>query len=218
MVRKERLCEESGGLAITTSVSTPGSGGGSGTRRRGKVLEKAVLDAALDQLRTVGYIGLSMEGVAAAAGTGKAALYRRWANRDELVAAALSSVLPDPAELRLGVSVKEDLLALLRCIRDAIALTHGTVFQVVRSEAATAGGLMHAVVGQRVMDPCGDLTLEVLRRGIAQGELRPGMDAALVATVGPAMIVHYVVNQGPSVPDDHLLAIVDEVLMPLVSR
>ncbi|MEV4559135.1 TetR-like C-terminal domain-containing protein [Kitasatospora sp. NPDC049285] len=181
------------------------------------MLEKAVLDAALDQLRTVGYAGLTMEGVAAAAGTGKAALYRRWANRDELVAAALGSVLPDPAELRLGGSVRDDLLTLLGCIRDAISLTHGTVFQVVRSEAAGAGGLMHTVVGRRVMDPCDARIAEVLARGVRSGQLRPGADSELVATVGPAMIVHYVVHQAPTVPDAHLRSIVDEVLMPLVS-
>jgi AcrR family transcriptional regulator len=48
------------------------------TRRRGQILEHAIFDAVLDQLQTVGYTGLTMEGVAACAHTGKAALYRRW--------------------------------------------------------------------------------------------------------------------------------------------
>ncbi|MEV0643071.1 TetR/AcrR family transcriptional regulator [Streptomyces sp. NPDC050619] len=190
----------------------------SGTRRRGKVLEQAILDATIEQLRTVGYVGLSMEGVAAVAGTGKAALYRRWSNREELVGAALSSVLPDPTAIPLSGDTSADLLALLRCMRDAIAVTHGTVFQVVRSEAAeAAGGMMHVVVGQRVMDPCHELIRDVLRAGVEAGRLRPDADSRMIATVGPAMIVHYVVHTGPTVPDDYLVSIVDEVLRPLTS-
>jgi AcrR family transcriptional regulator len=193
-------------------------GGTTGTRRRGKVLEKAILDATIEQLRTVGYVGLTMEGVAAEAGTGKAALYRRWANRDELVTAALAAVLPDPTTIELGGEVRDDLLGLLRCVRDAIALTHGTVFQIVRSEAAeAAGGMMHAVVGERVMDPSHELILKVLRDGVRAGTLRPGAASPMVATVGTAMLVHYVVHEGPTVPDDYLLSIVDDILVPLTA-
>jgi AcrR family transcriptional regulator len=54
-------------------------------RRRGQTLEHAIFDAVLDQLQTVGYVGLTMEGVAAAAHTGKAALYRRWPRKEDLV-------------------------------------------------------------------------------------------------------------------------------------
>ena len=39
-------------------------------RRRGPVLEQAILEAALEQLSTVGWNGLTMEGVAAGARTG----------------------------------------------------------------------------------------------------------------------------------------------------
>ena len=48
------------------------------TRRRGKELEDALYDATLAELAAVGYGGLTMEGIAARARTGKAALYRRW--------------------------------------------------------------------------------------------------------------------------------------------
>lgn len=58
------------------------------SRRRGAVLEHAILDAALEQLSTVGWNGLTMEGVAAGAQTGKAAVYRRWPSKEDLVADA----------------------------------------------------------------------------------------------------------------------------------
>src|ERR671937_754114 len=56
------------------------------TRRRGAALEAAILDATWTELAAVGYERLSMEGVAARAGTSKAVLYRRWPNRADLLA------------------------------------------------------------------------------------------------------------------------------------
>jgi AcrR family transcriptional regulator len=200
-----------------SEASNPASARLPGTRRRGKELENAILDAALRELASSGYSGLTMGGIAAAAGTGKAALYRRWTSLDELVADALRIALPDPGAIKLTGDTPADLLALLGCIRDAIACSHGPVFQAVRAEAAEAGGTMHSVVGERVLDPCLVLLHEVLERGVKAGELRTGADTSLVATVGPAMIVHYVVNIAPVPPDNYLESVVEQILVPLTA-
>jgi AcrR family transcriptional regulator len=91
-------------------------------RRRGEQLEAALLDAAWDELVDIGFAGLTMESVAARAQTGIAVLYRRWANKDELVLAAIEHyrvvrpiALPDTGTLR------DDLLALMAAISDARA-------------------------------------------------------------------------------------------------
>lgn len=65
-----------------------------GTRRRGEILEEAIMNATLDELDQTGYAHLTMEKVANRAGTNKAVLYRRWANKYELVIAALHKRLP----------------------------------------------------------------------------------------------------------------------------
>ena len=71
-------------------------------RRRGKELEDALYDATLAELAAVGYGGLTMEGIAARARTGKAALYRRWTSKHDLVQAALLYALPPVPEPRIG--------------------------------------------------------------------------------------------------------------------
>ena len=81
------------------------------TRRRGKQLEDALYDAALAELAAVGYGGLTMEGIAARARTGKAALYRRWSSKHDLVQAALLYALPPLPEPRSDRSARENLLA-----------------------------------------------------------------------------------------------------------
>lgn len=65
-----------------------------GTRRRGELLEEAILHATMDELAEIGYSHLTMESAAARAGTNKAVLYRRWANKSELVIAAIRNYLP----------------------------------------------------------------------------------------------------------------------------
>jgi AcrR family transcriptional regulator len=59
------------------------------TRRRGATLEHAILDAAWEEIAAAGYHQATMGSVAARAGTNKAALYRRWPNRTELLTAAI---------------------------------------------------------------------------------------------------------------------------------
>ncbi len=74
------------------------------SRRRGEVLERALCSATLAELIAVGYGRLTMEGIAARAQTGKAAPYRRWASKHDLVQAALQYAVPPPPEPRPGRS------------------------------------------------------------------------------------------------------------------
>jgi AcrR family transcriptional regulator len=188
-----------------------------GTRRRGEALRRSIFDATLELLRTVGYARLTMEGVATAAGTGKAALYRRWRDREDLVTDALRNALPDPHDILLTGDTRDDIVALLGCVRDTADLSMDAAYQVVKREATMDSGL-GTIVQVRVLDPCRALVTGVLRRGIESGELRAEAAGRHVADVGPAMLIHYTVTLGPPVPDTYIAAVVDEVIMPLVRR
>jgi hypothetical protein len=74
------------------------------------------------------------------------------------------------------------------------------------------------MVRQRVLDPGHELMLDVLRRGVASGELRPGAANPRLATTGPAMLIHYAVTESHEVPDDFLVSVVDEVILPATRR
>ncbi|NUS10342.1 MAG: TetR/AcrR family transcriptional regulator [Streptomyces sp.] len=202
-----------------TANARPGTRGPVRTRRRGDDLRNAILDAALRELAATGYGRLTMEGVAAAAGTGKAALYRRWPNKDELVTDALRTVLPDLSELRLDGPLRDDLLALLLGMRDAMNIGNGAVFQTVKQEGGEgAFGKVFAMMQQRVLYACRDAVLGVLRRGAAAGEVCPSAVNTALATAGPAMLIHFAVTEECEVPDDYVVSIVDDVLMPAAVR
>jgi AcrR family transcriptional regulator len=67
-------------------------------RPRSPRVDAAILDTALHQLRSGGYGELSMEQVAAAAGVGKATIYRRYRNKADLASAALARITADEFE------------------------------------------------------------------------------------------------------------------------
>ena len=86
-----------------------------GTRRRGEILEEAIMNATLDELDQTGYAHLTMEKVADRAGTNKAVLYRRWANKYELVIAALHKRLPKiTGEIPNTGNLRDDVYAYLQ--------------------------------------------------------------------------------------------------------
>lgn len=86
-----------------------------GRRRHGAELEDALLQAAWDEVTSVGYANLTMEGVAARAHTSKAVLYRRWPGRAALILAAVRRrVIPITREVPDTGDLREDVLAVLR--------------------------------------------------------------------------------------------------------
>jgi len=91
-------------------------------QRRGQQLEPALLDAARDELVEVGHANLTMESAAARAHTGIAVLYRRWANKDELVLAAIAHYgHAHPIETPNTGTLRSDLLAVPTAFSNARA-------------------------------------------------------------------------------------------------
>ena len=139
------------------------------SRRRGQTLERAIYDAVLDQLQAVGYVGLTMEGVAAGAHTGKAALYRRWPRKEDLVVDALEHALPSPTDLPDHGAVREDLLDLLRRMTAMLNSPAGCAVQCLMSETErdeSFARLLH----ERVKEPRKRMFLDLLTRGAARGQ------------------------------------------------
>jgi AcrR family transcriptional regulator len=185
------------------------------TRRRGETLERAIFDAVLDQLQAVGYVGLTMEGVATRAHTGKAALYRRWPRKEDLVVDALQHALPSPTDLPDHGNVRDDLLDLLRRMTAMLNSPAGCAVQCLMSETErdeSFARLLH----ERVKEPRKRMFLDLLVRGAALGQVRPAAATQLVAEVGPALVMQRFLADGAPVPDDYVVSVVDDIVMPLL--
>jgi AcrR family transcriptional regulator len=184
------------------------------SRRRGTVLEDAILQAAWDELAAVGYADLTMENVAARANTSKAVLYRRWPSRAELVIAAmqrhgpmLSGAVPDTGSLR------GDVLALLDGVSRGVAAVGldtilGLMAEVFQN-AQLSSFLQARQAGLEAMTT-------ILERAVERGEVRPEKLTPRIVSLPVDLVRHELFATRSAVPDKVLAEIVDEIFLPLV--
>ncbi|WP_327298324.1 MULTISPECIES: TetR/AcrR family transcriptional regulator [unclassified Streptomyces] len=184
-------------------------------RRRGEELEKAILTAVLDELAEVGYAGLTMERVAVRARTGKAALYRRWPGRAELVIDACAARRLTDADLPDTGALRTDVVAVLRQLSAKFATSHGDILRGLLTEA------MHdpefaRLVRERV-GPAGPGPIQsVLLRAAARGEIEPWVPGSRRATVAVDLLRNHYLLYGAPVPEEVITEIVDDVYLPLL--
>ncbi|MFD7467381.1 TetR/AcrR family transcriptional regulator [Streptomyces tendae] len=187
------------------------------SRRRGAVLERAILEAALEQLGTVGWNGLTMEGVAAGARTGKAAVYRRWSSKEDLVADALRSGLPDFHTVPDLGSVREDLLELCRRARDAMYGRPGSALRSVIHECDTKQAeRFHDVIIKGVVEPTLKMLREVVNRGMERGEVRRDAANGYIFDAIPAMMMYRSKICASEWTDRELEEMIDQLMVPLL--
>ncbi|MEE4493158.1 TetR/AcrR family transcriptional regulator [Streptomyces sp. BE230] len=184
-------------------------------RRRGPVLERAILDAALERLSTVGWSGLTMEGVAAGAQTGKAAIYRRWPSKEDLVADALRSALPAIGDAPDYGNIREDLYQLCCGLRDAMLSKSGSALRAVLHECdADTAERFQSVILNGVIGPTTALIREVVSRGVDRGEVRADALRGLAFDVIPAMMMYRSKVCGSEWTDEDIADLIDQVAVP----
>jgi AcrR family transcriptional regulator len=184
-------------------------------RRRGEALDAAILEATLEVLAEVGYAQLTMERVAERARTGKASLYRRWPTRVELTLDAVRHAMPDADAPPDTGSLRGDLLALLRGAADQLAGPAGEALRGLLGDALGDQGRIAELrrgsrgSGRRSMQ-------EITRRAAARGEI----DAAAITPrrleVAQALLRHHFLIEGVPIPDQVIVEIVDEVVLPVL--
>ncbi|MGB8993830.1 MAG: TetR/AcrR family transcriptional regulator [Pseudonocardiaceae bacterium] len=186
-----------------------------GPRRRGDALYAAIFEATLHELTAVGYAELKIEHIANRARASKGSLYRRWSSRAELVADAVHHMLPGCCDAPDTGCVREDILGCLRGFANLLNGPSGEAVRGLMAETIRDPDLME-VVRTRFVDPGVSLFLDVLRRGAGRGEVRATALTTRIASVGPDLLrQHFLANRSP-IPDQVLLEIVDEVILPLV--
>ncbi|MET8986104.1 TetR/AcrR family transcriptional regulator [Nonomuraea wenchangensis] len=186
-------------------------------RRRGEALDAAIHRATLDELAESGYAGLTMERVAERAKAGKASLYRRWPSRLELVAEAVRTVLPTPESVPDTGELRGDLIAMLGQAVRALSGPAGEALRGLLGEALSSGSQLGAMrrtsqgMGRKAME-------EVVRRAVERGEVDPGVVTPRRLDAGHALLRHHFLFNGTPIPDELVVQIVDEVLVPLFER
>ena len=155
-------------------------------RPREQRVDAAVADAVRELLAREGYAGTTIERVAARAGVGRGAVYRRWRSKAEMVFATVVQSAELPAPVDSG-TLEGDLVALA----ERIAELTGTD----QAQAALAGLAAELAGDPRLAGALQEplfaaerrYVAMILERAHARAELGPGADPELVRRllVGP---------------------------------
>ncbi|GGO41299.1 TetR/AcrR family transcriptional regulator [Deinococcus humi] len=187
-------------------------------RRRGAVLEQAILRAAAAELLTAGYANFNMDQVARRAGTNKNALYRRWPGRAALAFAAYRHLAAEQFTPPDTGNLRENILTIMRSANQHWASPLGEVLRGLLAGLPEDPEVLKQLQA-RGAEGGAELFMAVLERAVAQGEARPEALRPRVAGVALALLRHeYLMRGVAEVPDDVLMEIVDEVYLPLVRR
>ncbi|MBU1138190.1 MAG: TetR/AcrR family transcriptional regulator [Proteobacteria bacterium] len=149
--------------------------------RRSKRAHEAILAATLELIEQRGYLGLSIEGIAACAGVGKQTIYRWWPTKAALVIEAYSQKSTDYLQSPDTGSVKNDLEVLLTAIFTRISAppsSHVITGLVAESQNnPELAAQFHRVFlkGRR------ELVIELIEKGITRGEVNPEIDMEIAA-------------------------------------
>jgi AcrR family transcriptional regulator len=183
------------------------------SRRGGQDLERVLYEATLTELVERGYAGTTMEGVAARARTGKAALYRRWPSKRELVLAALRHHLPPLPTARRDRSARQNLTAALAA--HCAVLSGETGFPGIQ----VMGQVIHdpelrSVFAEELIAPRLAAIDSILLNGVLSGEIDSSQLSPLSAKLGPALVVQHFLLYGSPPSSSELELIVGAAIGP----
>lgn len=186
-----------------------------GPRRRGAELEDAILRAAREGLLERGYAALTMDWIAGRARTSKAALYRRWGNRAELVVQAHRQLVRSLVSAPDTGSFASDMRTLLRSFAGMMDSEYGELIRVVLAEVTKAPELA-AEARKQFLETGPYLVDEVYRRGIERGEVRPELRGTRAMTVAHDLLRNEFLIRGTPITDTAIEEILDTIYLPLV--
>jgi AcrR family transcriptional regulator len=165
------------------------------------------LDAAWEEIAAAGYDQATMSSVAARAGTNKAALYRRWPNRTELLAAAI-----DRRVARLDIppadtgSLRADAIAVLEAMRHRCQAT---------AAIPDPKGELAAYVRRQAAAEAFDLMERTLSRAARRGDL-PKQALPPMVTRLPVDVLYSELALAGDVGRHQVVDIIDQLLLPLL--
>ena len=171
-----------------------------------------LLAATMAVLREVGYHGLTIEAVAARAGVGRPTVYRRWANKEQMVVSALAAAVSHEDGPDTGDPIENLRLRVVGLSRHLHETGLGPIVLGVYAAAQSSTGLAEAL-REGYLGPGTQWLVRTVDEAIARKQLRADVDVELVRNLlfGPALY-HLVLAGEPA--SDHLAATMFAAALP----
>lgn len=147
-------------------------------RPRDSHVDHAILTATRELLAERGYAGLTVDAVAARAGVGKAAIYRRYTSKQEMIFSVALHDLREQPPSDAG-SLRGDLTELAATIAGQLGRTPGDVLAGLLADVYADPELIKRF-GETFVHRERQVIIEVLDRAVARGELATRPDPLTV--------------------------------------
>lgn len=166
--------------------STQKAGAKAAGRPRDAGTTRSILKAALELGIELGFDGLTVEGVAAQAGVGKSTIYRRWPDVWSIVADAVFADVGRIAPVLERATARESFRVSMRLVARSFRGRYGQILRPLIGRAQVDKTLRLALA-EHWLSARREISRKIVRRGIASGELRAGLDPDIVldALYGP---------------------------------
>ncbi|MEV4555787.1 TetR/AcrR family transcriptional regulator [Kitasatospora sp. NPDC049285] len=189
-------------------------------RPRSEAAEQAIF-AAVEKLMEdgTGLGELSIERIAAEAGVGKATIYRRWPNKEALLVDVVARLEEPPPALG-GPTYRDDLIAVVDYMRRRGLIKRSRWIVKSALGQMNAWPELKQTYHERVVKPRRELVRQIVRRGVASGELRDDVDVELLCEIllGPILLRTVLWDDAPLEDPDLPRQMIDAILGGLAAE
>ncbi|MBV9514428.1 MAG: TetR/AcrR family transcriptional regulator [Mycobacteriaceae bacterium] len=182
-------------------------------------VDAAILTAALQALAEHGFDKMTIEDVAARAGVGKAAVYRRWSNKAAVVAEAIARWRRTlgPVQPPNTGSLRGDIDALLAAVPELDDAEVNTMTMVMGvATAASRNAVLAAALDELVLSQPRRMIGVVLDQAVARGEISARRDLSLIPDVALGLNLLRIITGRP-IDRVFVRRVLKDVILPLAS-
>lgn len=192
-----------------------------GTRRRGEILEEAILLAAWEELLKTGYTDMTMESVATRAGTNKSVLYRRWSDKSELVITTLRKhYLPKITnEIPNTGSLRGDIYAYIRARIEPLKTIGAETIRGLIMEPAVwrmVIASLPSMIERKSESKVTAAMTTILKNAESRGEIRLEKLTPRIISLPLELLRGELISKLAPVTEEALKEIIDDIFIPLI--
>ncbi|MDA8416523.1 MAG: TetR/AcrR family transcriptional regulator [Betaproteobacteria bacterium] len=185
--------------------------GNSPGRPRSSSVRKAILKATNDLLDEDGFANLTIEGIAARAGTGKSTIYRWWKSKGALAIEAfleeLAPIIAFPHTSKAMADLRSQMHSVAQAYREKPGKVVREMIALGQSDPETKNLFIEGY-----LMPRRNLAKEVLQRAIDQGELKSRIDLEIIVDMLYGPIFHRMLTGHAPIDDNYVNSIISSLL------
>lgn len=187
-------------------------------RPRSERARQAILAAAGELMLEGGLSAASMEAIAERAGVSKATIYKWWPSRGAVALDGFLAQAQDTITVPEGLSTRDALRYQIRALVVLFRDTQsGPLMRALASQAECDPEIARAV-RERWLAPRRAVAYDIIRTGMARGELRPDLDVAVVSDLLFGPIYHRLIFGHEALTDELADLLLDHAMTGLLAQ